>query len=82
MAAPFVSGQIALIRSVAPQYSFQDLLKVMQDTSVLINKLPSNHGLDNKLGYGQIDIGASVRAAATGYTSKEKPKHIKDECFR
>jgi subtilisin family serine protease len=80
MATPFAAGQAALMRSVAPQFSVRDLVKVMQNTADdSIYKIKSNG--KNKLGYGLINIGASVQVAATGYVDLSGKKKIKGGCI-
>ena len=82
MATPFVAGQIALIRSAAPQFSIRDVVKVMQNSAVQIDKLKENKHEKNRLGIGRIDIGASVQMAATGRVDQSGPKKIKGGCLR
>lgn len=58
MAAPFVAGQAALIRSVAPSLKAQDVAKLIAQTARPLDALnPAFAGL---LGAGEPDIGTSL----------------------
>ena len=81
MAAPFVSGQIALIRSAAPQLSIRDVVKVIQNSAVSIDKLKTNKHEKGRLGIGRIDIGTSVQMALSGHIDQSGPKKIKRGCL-
>ena len=81
MATPFVAGQAALIHSIAPQFSIRDIVKVMQNSAVAIDKLKTNKHEKGRLGIGRIDIGTSVQMAATGRVDQSGKKKIKGSCL-
>ena len=81
MATPFVAGQIALIRSAAPQLSIRDVVKAMQNSAVSIDKLKTNKHEKGRLGIGRIDIGTSVQMAASGRVDQSGPKKLKGGCL-
>ncbi|MEZ4711004.1 MAG: S8 family serine peptidase [Caldilineaceae bacterium] len=60
MAAPFVAGQAALIRSVAPTISAGSLINHIIDTAHSIDA--ANPGMAGMLGRGRVAIGASLAA--------------------
>ena len=60
MAAPFVAGQAALIRSVAPNISAGSVANQIINTAHSIDA--ANPGMAGLLGRGRIDIGASLDA--------------------
>ncbi|NJM39496.1 MAG: S8 family serine peptidase [Anaerolineae bacterium] len=83
MATPFVAGQVALIRSVAPWWSLLDVVAVMNGTAdKSIYKLKNNRDVKDRLGIGRIDIGASVQAAIAGQAYQTDKKKIKNGCIR
>jgi subtilisin family serine protease len=59
MAAPFVSGTIALMRASAPSIAPRDLAPVVNATAVDI----SVPGFDVRTGFGRLDAAAAVREA-------------------
>lgn len=58
MATPFVAGQAALIRSIAPALSVQEILQLIQSTSQSLDE--TNPGYIGLLGAGWADIGDSL----------------------
>jgi subtilisin family serine protease len=58
MATPFVAGQVALIRSVAPTMSAGQILALIQSTAQPIDA--QNPGYEGQLGAGHIEVGDSV----------------------
>jgi thermitase len=58
MAAPLVSGQAALLRSLAPSKSAHDIVDLIDETTVEVTRAGS------AIGVGRIDVAASIAAAA------------------
>lgn len=61
MAAPFVSGTVALMKDVAPRLSPAQLAAVLAQSCTDV----SNAGFDERTGWGRIDAGRAVRLART-----------------
>ncbi|MBU3682499.1 MAG: hypothetical protein FGM39_00480 [Phycisphaerales bacterium] len=59
MAAPFVTGTIALMRAAAPSIAPRDLAPIVNATAVDIT-VP---GFDTRTGFGRLDAAAAVREA-------------------
>ena len=59
MAAPFVSGTIALMRAAAPSIAPRDMAPIVSATAVDI----SVPGFDTRTGFGRLDAAAAVREA-------------------
>ena len=58
MAAPFVAGQAALLRSLASNADADHIAAVLLTTAVYLK--PTNPDWDGKLGAGRIDVAGSV----------------------
>lgn len=71
MAAPFVAGQAALIRSAAPDISAASVATHIINTAQTIDAL--NPGMAGLLGRGRIDVGASLAAICTANGGCEAP---------
>jgi thermitase len=80
MAAPFVAGQAALMRSVAPSMPLRTLVQAMDISAVDLSKLKLNSGYKGALGMGRINIGASVQIVAAGRVDMSGKKKIKGGC--
>jgi subtilisin family serine protease len=59
-AAPFVSGLAALMKSIDPQITWEDLDTILAQTSINIDSL--NPGMEGMLGAGLIDPAAALNA--------------------
>ncbi len=63
MAAPHVSGAAALIWSVAPGLSVEQVERVLLETCAKVGGIPYPNGRNEHLGYGRLDVPAAVRRA-------------------
>lgn len=77
MAAPFVSGQAALLHSLAPTLNARDMANLIAATARPIDG--QNPAFAGMLGAGQIDLGASTAALMSG-AELSAPQHIADRC--
>jgi thermitase len=78
MATPFVAGQAALLRGIAPSMPLRTLVHAIDisATDLAKNKaVKSDH-----LGMGRIDVGASAALVASGNVSMSGQKKIKGGC--
>lgn len=66
MAAPFVSGVAALLLSIDPDLSSQELMDLITETAVDIGL----EGKDDRTGYGRIDAAAAVEALSNRATAQ------------
>ena len=64
IAAPFVTGAAALIRSVYPELKPAEIMHVLKSTAVPIDSLNANLARGS-LGTGRIDVAAALTKAAT-----------------
>jgi thermitase len=64
MAAPFVSGQVALLRSANPDLTQSQIGQIIGATVKPIDA--QNHNYNGQLGLGRIDIGGSLAYLSTG----------------
>jgi subtilisin family serine protease len=79
MAAPFVAGQAALIRSLRPRMTVRDVANLIGGTADSISLL--NPGYNGLLGDGRIDLAASVYAAAGDGSPRANRARISSSCF-
>ncbi|MGQ9457656.1 MAG: S8 family peptidase [Anaerolineae bacterium] len=63
MAAPHVSGAAALVWSVAPNLSIDQVEQVLLETCAKVGGLPYPNGRNDYLGYGRLDVSAAIRRA-------------------
>jgi subtilisin family serine protease len=79
MAAPFVSGQVALIRSMAPQLSARDIAEVIRTTATRMRKVS---GPEKSLKFGRlINIGAAVEHVTLGRVHSSKSIDVQGKCL-
>jgi subtilisin family serine protease len=79
MAAPFVSGQVALIKSMAPQLSARDINEVIRTTATRMRKVS---GPEKSVQFGRlIDIGASVERVAFDRIKPSKSIDVTGKCL-
>lgn len=71
MAAPLVSGTLALMKSFYPSATNDQLTGCLLNSSQIIDNLPVNAGMSGKLGSGRINV-----AAALNCLSAYKPAEI------
>lgn len=78
MAAPFVAGQAALIRSMRPLLNVRQIAAVMAHTATQIDDLNAQYS--GKLGEGRIDAGAAVTFLQTGSAIPDLGSMISSSC--
>jgi subtilisin family serine protease len=78
MATPFVAGQAALIRQLDPTITAARFASVIGGTAYSLDTL--NGRYDGMLGQGRINIGASLRALATGRVPASSGGMISSSC--
>jgi subtilisin family serine protease len=78
MAAPFVAGQAALLRSLSPRLDARATAGVIAATAQPLDQL--NPAFVGKLGDGRINIGASVAAVAQGQYNNDLSSRIAETC--
>ncbi len=60
---PIVSGAAALVKSVYPAYTPEQIDALLKETSFNLYTLPGNAAYADKLGRGRLDIGAALTTA-------------------
>jgi subtilisin family serine protease len=75
-AAPFATGQVALLRSLSPQLTVGDVLSYVKGTTVPYN------GVADKAGFGRIAPDASLVALQHGARPDPHDFDVRDECFQ
>ncbi len=78
MAAPFVSGQAALIRSLRPSWNPWEISAVIARTARDIRA--QNPGFDSNLGEGRIDVAASALFAQSATQAPNEDALIGSSC--
>lgn len=63
MAAPYVAGVAALMRSVAPQLSNSTVAGILRNTADKVGTFPYSGGRNDYLGYGRVNAAKAVRQA-------------------
>lgn len=63
MAAPYVAGVAALMRSVAPQLSNSTVAGILRNTADKVGTFPYVGGRNNYLGYGRVNAAKAIRQA-------------------
>lgn len=63
IAAPYVSGLAALMRSTAPQASNLTLTGVLRNTADKVGSTPYVQGRNDRLGYGRVNAASALRQA-------------------
>jgi subtilisin family serine protease len=71
MATPFVSGQVALLRSVNPALTVEDIGRLIGSTATSVDQQNQNYA--GLLGAGQINIGDSVLSLTSGQWANSTP---------
>ncbi|NJM40969.1 MAG: S8 family serine peptidase [Anaerolineae bacterium] len=79
MAAPFVAGQVALIRKVAPSMSVLDIASLIAGTTRPVDALNPNYSGD--LGVGRIPIGGCLGYLQTSGVPNIQQNLISQSCI-
>jgi subtilisin family serine protease len=78
MATPFVAGQAAILRGIAPSMPLRTLVQAMDASATNLGKQKGYKS--DQLGMGRIDIGASAELVASGDIDMSGQKKIKGGC--
>ena len=76
MATPFIAGQAALLKSLAPGLNVLYVANLMADTAYDVDALKPNKKFKDRIGVGLVHIGDSVERLSNGNWQRTAPRSL------